>query len=166
MNRKNTNARVGVLRLHGQFQLVATEPAPIAAGELLFRIEGEQTSHPTRYSLQIEERVHIDLGEQAPETLLDRYYWRFMNHHCEPSACIRGRDVYAARVIQPWEEITFNYNTTEYEMAEAFTCQCESAHCRGDVQGFKQLTTPEREVLRPWLAPHLLRLLPAEQETE
>lgn len=145
MNRKNTNARVGVLRLHGQFQLVATEPVPIAAGELLFCIEGEQTSHPTRYPIQIEERVHIDLGEQAPETILDRYYWRFMNHHCEPSACIRGHDVYAARVIRPWEEITFNYNTTEYEMAEAFTCQYKSARCQGEIQGFKQLTPPEQE---------------------
>ena len=162
MNSEKTKPRVGVLRLRGQFQLVATEPMPIAAGELLFRIEGEQTSRPTRYSVQIGESAHIDLGENVMETILDRYYWRFMNHHCEPSAYIWGCDVYAARVIQPWEEITFNYNTTEYAMAEAFECQCGSARCQGEIQGFKQLTVPERETLRPWLAPHLLRLLRTE----
>ena len=159
MNTENTKTRVGVLRLQGQFQLMATDPVPIAAGELLFRIEGDLTSHPTRYSVQIEKQTHIDLGEQAPETILDHYYWRFMNHHCEPNACLRERDVYATRIIQPWEEITFNYNTTEYEMAEAFTCQCKSARCQGDIQGFKQLTPAEQEALRPWLAPYLLCLL-------
>jgi hypothetical protein len=150
-------SRVGVVRRQGQFSLVATET--IAVGERLFRIEGERTSTPTRYSVQLEEDVHIDLGQQPLELVLDRYYWRFMNHHCEPNALIRGLDVYAARGIAPWEEITFNYNTTEYHMAEPFDCHCGSPHCLGQVSGFQQLSSAAREELRPWLAPYLVQLL-------
>ena len=150
-------SRVGVVRRQGQFALVATEV--IALGELIFRIEGERTNAATRYSVQIDEKIHIDLGHQPLELILDRYYWRFMNHHCEPSAILRGREVYAARAIAAWEEITFNYNTTEYEMAEAFACQCGSARCLGIVQGFKSLSSDERQALQPWLAPYLLRFL-------
>lgn len=153
----NEKSRVGVVRRQGQFSLVATEA--ISPGERIFCIEGEWTSRPTRYSVQIDENVHIDLGQQSLELVLDRYYWRFMNHHCEPSAILRGQEVYAARSIAIWEEITFNYNTTEYEMAEAFACQCGSMRCRGIIQGFKSLSSDERRALRPWLAPYLLRYL-------
>lgn len=153
----NEKSRVGVVRRQGQFSLVAT--GAIVRGERIFHIEGERTLKPTRYSVQIDDKVHIDLGQQPLELILDRYYWRFMNHHCEPSALLRGQEVYAERSIAAWEEITFNYNTTEYEMAEAFACQCGSARCLGKVQGFKSLSSAERQALRPWLAPYLLRYL-------
>jgi len=153
------NSQVGVLRSNRQFRLLATQA--ISTGELLFRIEGEQTHQPTRYSVQIEESLHIDLGEHPLEVFLDQHFWRFMNHHCEPSTFLRGQEVYAARPLNIWDEITFNYNTTEYTMAEAFTCQCGSTHCQGQVRGFKWLPTTEQEALRPWLAPYLRRLLDA-----
>jgi SET domain len=157
MSENCEKTRVGVLRHGGQFQLLATEA--IAAGERIFRIEGERTSVPTRYSVQLDETTHIDLGERSLEEFLDRYFWRFMNHHCEPSTFLRGDEVYAARDIARGDDLTFNYNTTEYAMAEPFDCHCGSAHCQGTVRGFRWLPAAEQEALRPWLAPYLLRLL-------
>ena len=78
-----------------------------------------------------------------------------MNHACEPNAAIRGRGVAAIRPISAGEEVTFDYNTTEYDMAAPFACRCGSQRCRGQIRGFKHLPSGEREKLRPALAGHL-----------
>lgn len=135
----------------------------INEGELLFRIEGERTSYPTRYSVQIDENVHIDIGAGClPDEFIKKYPWRFMNHSCEPNTVIYGQEVFAKRSILPLEEVTYNYNTTEYEMAEPFICRCPSSGCLRLIRGFKYLSVPERELLRPWLAPHILRIWESE----
>ena len=144
---------VGVVRAAREYRLVATRL--ISAGERLFRIEGEQTTKPTRYSVQIGENLHIDLGGgHSSEEILDRYFWRFMNHSCEPNALIHDREVIARRDIEPWEAVTFNYNTTEWEMAEPFACGCGSGNCLGTIQGLKYLTKEQRGLLGR-VAPHL-----------
>ena len=149
---------VGVVRADAAYRLVAVRR--ISAGTRLFRIEGEQTRHPTRYSVQIGENQHIDLnGSHSPEEILDRYYWRFMNHSCEPNTGICRQEVIASHDIEPWADVTFNYNTTENEMAEPFACHCGSPHCFGAIRGFKHLTEDARQRLRPFLAPHLASLL-------
>ena len=78
---------------------------------------------------------------------------------CDPNALVRNLEVVTSREIQPWEEITFNYNTTEYDIADPFTCRCGSVHCLGEIRGFKRLMPAERESLRFFLAPHLRRIL-------
>ena len=153
---RNRARRVGVVPANGQHGLFASET--IEAAELLLRIEGERTSRPTRYSVQVDKNVHIDVRQGCtPEELIERYAWRFMNHRCEPNTMIRGQDVLAVRRILPLEEVTFNYDSTEYEMAEPFVCHCSSQRCLGLIRGFKYLPLADRERLRPWLAPHLLR---------
>ena len=52
--------------------------------------------------------------------------------------------------------MTFNYNTTEWEMAEPFSCGCGSENCLGTIQGLKHLTISQRERLG-FVAPHLSR---------
>lgn len=147
--------RIGVLRAGGEFRLVAL--TPIAATTRLYCIEGEVTAIPTRYSVQIGPDTHIDLSPDYDlYEILDRYYWRFMNHHCEPNTRIRDRDVIALRDIDVWEEITFNYNTTEYAMAEPFRCRCGSPRCHGLIAGFSALSAEERAPLQPLLACYLL----------
>jgi hypothetical protein len=139
--------------------------AMIQAGELILWIDGRITEFPHRYSVQLDWHSHI-----YPELDLDpldidgRYAWRFMNHHCEPSAVIRGLDVLALRTIRSGEEITYNYNTTEFEMAEPFACRCGSPRCLGVIQGFNYLPREEQELLRPYLAPYLLRILDSETQ--
>ncbi|MEO8315222.1 MAG: SET domain-containing protein [Pseudomonadota bacterium] len=155
--RPGTTADVGVVRTGGEYCLVATHLIP--AGQKIFTIEGDLTQLPSRYSVQIGYQLHMDLnGEHSSEEILDRYFWRFMNHSCEPSAVVRERDVIAARDIQPWEPVTFDYTTTEWEMAEPFACNCRSRHCLAQVQGFRFLTAEQRTRLGP-VAAHLGRYL-------
>lgn len=146
---------LGVVRTAREYRLVAIQP--IAIGEVLFRIQGEVTDRPTRYSVQIGENQHIDLGSNhSAEEILDRYFWRFMNHSCEPNAIICDREVIALREILPWEAVTFNYNTNEWEMAEPFDCMCGTSRCMGKIQGLRHLTPEQREQLGR-VAPHLSR---------
>lgn len=145
---------VGVLETAGEYRLVTVRP--IAAGERLFRLEGEETPIPTRYSVQIGTHTHLDSGSECGlAEVFDRYFWRFMNHHCAPATMIRGRDVIALRALAPMEDVTFNYNTTEADMAEPFACRCGSARCEGTIRGARHLTVADRERLRPLMAPHL-----------
>jgi len=146
---------LGIAHENGEHRLVAVQP--IAEGKTIFRLEGEITAKPTRYSVQIGKTLHLDSGSaHAMDDVFDRYYWRFMNHACDPSAVIRGGEVIARRDIAPWEDVTFNYNTTEYDMAEPFVCRCGSVQCEGTIRGAKHLSPKRRAKLRPMMAPHLL----------
>lgn len=148
---------VAVVRADSQYRLVANRPT--AAGERLFTIEGETVRTPTRYTVQIGRTTHVDVpGEYDFEAVLDRFYWRFMNHGCDPTVAVRGRDVIGLKPIDFGHEITFNYNTTEYDMTEPFDCECGSVRCIGRVRGFRYLSGAQRLPLRPWLADHLLSL--------
>jgi hypothetical protein len=68
---------------------------------------------------------------------------------------VRELELTAVRPINPGEEVTFNYNTTEYEMAAPFACHCGSVFCAGEIRGFKYLDRRQRERLRSLLSPHL-----------
>lgn len=146
---------VGVVRAAGEYRLIALRS--IASGERMFRIEGELSPRPSRFSVQIGEGLHIDLGPgHTSEEILDRYFWRFMNHSCEPNSIIRGQEVIALRTIPPWQDVTFDYNATEYDMADPFVCRCGSPQCLGVIRGFKHLAAAQRHRLRPHLAGHLI----------
>ncbi len=149
-----TKPSVGVVRVEGEYRLVTARA--FDAGERLFRMEGEPSPDPTRYTVQIGEDQHLEVSPGlTAEQILDRYFWRFMNHSCDPNAFIQGMDVIALRDFAPWEGVTFNYNTTEYDMAEPFDCRCGSVHCLGPIRGFKHLSETERQRLEPFLADHL-----------
>jgi hypothetical protein len=146
--------RPAVIRTAGEYRLVATEH--IAANMYLFSLDGELSGSPTRYTVQIDDATHVDLpGECGLEEVLDRFFWRFMNHSCEPNAMIHGRDVISLTAIEPWQEINFHYATTEYDMAEPFECRCGSRCCDGLVRGFRYLPAARREQLRPLLSAYL-----------
>lgn len=117
----------------------------IRKGAHLFDLEGRETKRPTRYSVQIDADLHLDTDCARDEAdLLARYYWRYLDHSCEPSTVIRDRAVYALRDIAAGEGVTFDYNTTEYDMAEPFQCLCGEARCVGTVRGARHLTPAQR----------------------
>lgn len=150
--------RIAVVRLRGSYRLAAE--VLIESGELLFHIEGQVTDKPSIYTLQVGENSHIEVAPSVTlGEIIDHHFWRFMNHNCEPNTTIRSQDVYALCRINPWEEITFNYNSTEAVIAEPFECRCGSRTCYGQVRGFNHLSRAEQEDLRPLLAPHLLARL-------
>jgi hypothetical protein len=147
--------KVGVVRANGQYCLVACKT--ILRDESIFQIIGEYTTRPSRYSVQVGKQLHVDVAAGIDsEVILDNFFWRFMNHGCEPTAYIRECAVIALRDIAPWEEITFNYNTVEYDLAEPFVCCCNSPSCMGRIRGYKYLGLEERRRLLPFTAPHLI----------
>ncbi len=147
---------IGVARIGGAFRVFAV--APVAIGDRVLHLEGILVEAPTRYTVQIGAREHVEMPTGA--TLveqLDRYSWRFLNHSCEPNARIDGRELVALRAIAPWEEVTFDYATTEYDMAEPFTCGCGTPSCIGRVRGYRWLTEARRRAIPVHVAPHVLK---------
>ena len=139
---------------------------PIAVGEVLFRVEGVITDRPSRYSVQIDDERHIDLEPGMPlDEIQARYPWRFVDHSCDPNATLDGLEFRALRPIAAGESVTYNYNTTEFDMAAPFSCQCGVETCSGRIRGFAHLPTPAQTRLRPWLAPHLRRRLQPDRPT-
>lgn len=126
-----------------------------APGELLFELVGTLKDRPSRHSVQIGERLHVRPdSEGRPERVL----WRYMNHSCEPSVAIRGIKVMALRSLEPGEEITFDYCTTEAMLISPFPCACQASVCRKWIAGFLALTPEQRASLLPLAAHHLTAL--------
>ena len=145
---------VGVLVTQDGRHLIAVRP--IAAGTTIFPLIGRERKTPTRYSVQVGPALHVDQKSAHDITdVVHRFFFRYMDHHCEPTTVIRGREVIALRDIAPGDGVTFNYNTTEYDMAEPFRCRCGSAQCIGMVRGARHLTPAQRAQLAPWLADYL-----------
>jgi hypothetical protein len=139
---------LGIALHAGAHRLIALRT--LAAGQGVLTVDGTLTSQPTRYSLQVGPDLHV---APVPGNL-DDGYWRYLNHSCEPNAGLRGRELVAQRDIAANEDVTFDYNTTEWHMAEPFACHCGSARCRGTLRGFAHLSTAQRAELQG-VAPHL-----------
>lgn len=145
---------LGVLITHDWRRLVAIRP--ISAGTKIFTVTGRESPIPTRHSIQVGAGVHVDMDDvHDPTEAMRRYFWRFMDHACDPNTVIRHRNVIARRDIAAGETVSFNYNTTEYEMAEPFRCRCDSALCIGLVRGARYLTPGQRALISDWLADYL-----------
>lgn len=115
--------------------------------DILFQLEGDILTKPTKYTIQIGKNVHI-----VPK------YGKYVNHSCMPSAYIDFENccMRALVDIQPKTEITFNYNTSEYAMAEPFTCHCKMLGCIGKVKGFKYLNIKQQKNILIFLPKYLI----------
>lgn len=153
---RTNSPTLGVLIEPDQRRLVALQPVP--KGAWLFRIEGRDTPVPTRYSVQVGWEQHLD-QENARDAndRVARFYWRYMNHDCDPSTAIHDREVVALRDIIAGDGITFDYNTTEWELAEPFGCHCGSPRCVGTVHGARHLTAAQRARIEHLLPDYLRR---------
>src|SRR5882672_250326 len=158
--------RIAVVRGNGEWHMVALRP--FSEGERILSIEGELVAQPSQHSIQVDEDRHVEIPEDELkdlERVFDAYPWRFLNHSCAPSARVEGRQLLAVRSLTPWDEITFDYNTTESEMATPFRCRC--GHCGGSrIGGFARLTRADQQRLAPNLAPHLRRRLERRDESQ
>ncbi|MGH9481694.1 MAG: SET domain-containing protein-lysine N-methyltransferase [Terriglobales bacterium] len=140
----------------GKARVVAEER--FSVGDLVLELEGEVAGAPSRYSVQVGLSLHLvpprGSDRNPGESHDDRYIWRFLNHSCRPNAWVRGRQLLALRPIAPGEEITFDYNCTEFDMAAPFPCRC--GHCGGAmIRGYRHLSPEERRRRLPQLAEHL-----------
>ncbi len=128
----------------------------IPAGEVVSELFFDSISNARiaqHFSVQVGENV---FAYNRLNTIDD-----FFNHSCDPNMALRlssHYDFVALREIQPGEEITWNYLTTEYDLAERgedFRCYCQAERCVGSVRGFRYLTPEQQKELLPLLSPFL-----------
>jgi len=81
----------------------------VKKGENVFVLSGKIADHPTRESIHIGNNKHI----------YDEY-GIFINHSFDPSVRIESVNVVALKDLHDGDEITFNYNDTEINMADTF----------------------------------------------
>ena len=127
---------------------------PFRAGEDVSLLRGE----PVDVSVSSPQSVQID-----GQSFLDTEYLveeDFINHSCDPNTMfdMSRKRIVAIKNIPPDSEITYNYLTTEWDLKEFdadFQCKCGSPKCMGHIRGFRYLSRPEREALKPLLSPFL-----------
>ena len=78
-------------------------------GEVVHFLRGDVYPQPSRTSIQIGSAEHIE-----------DHFGACMNHSFDPSCFIRERVVFANREIYEGDELTFDYTTTESNMAYPF----------------------------------------------
>lgn len=93
--------------------------------------------HPTYLTVQTGEQKHIEL---FPD------YLECINHSCEPNCFFdtTAGKLIALRPISSGEELKFFYPSSEWDMDQAFQCNCKQPNCLGLIKGAKYL--PENTV--------------------
>lgn len=136
------------------YHLVTTRAYAMGEQVLCIGPRSQVLPSPDRYSVQVGVGLHAVPTTPHQEDMYEA--WRYLNHHCTPSARWVGRALVARRQLGAGEEITFNYLTTEWEMDEPFLCRCG---CGGNRIGGYRLATPEqRASIEGDLAAHIVQL--------
>ena len=97
----------------------------IHKGNIILILNGKHVPEPTRTSIRVRDKN------------VEHYEGGFLNHHCNPNAKILVIDdveeaiVVARKHIYKSEEITFDYETTEPELAAPFECNCHGRLIEG-----------------------------------
>jgi uncharacterized membrane protein YeiB len=136
----------------GSASLVAMRS--FASGEVVLPLEGRPIVQPTRFTIQVGADAHLTpISERTSP-------WSYLNHGCDPNVAIDvpSRAIVARRPIAAGDELRFDYNTTEWELAEPFACDCATPACVGVTMGFAHLSPARQQVLLRDAAPHIRAL--------
>ena len=102
---------------------------------------GTISAEPTYLTVQVGVGKHITL---QPEFL------QYVNHSCAPNVFFdtASMQFFALKEINPDEELTFFYPSTEWQMSQPFSCYCGSHECLGTIRGAKFLSKEAQEKYR------------------
>ncbi|KAK6359260.1 hypothetical protein TWF696_000423 [Orbilia brochopaga] len=135
----------------GSFSKYATASTRIPAGTTIAEFSTAATPATAKAysSLQVSETEHIELNSDL----------LYSNHSCDPNVIFDtdSQTVTTIKDIEEGEPITFNYLSTEWDMAQAFKCECGSKKCLGEIQGAKHV--PTKALAGYFLNSHIKRLL-------
>ncbi|KAJ5666628.1 hypothetical protein N7462_011037 [Penicillium macrosclerotiorum] len=123
----------------------------LPAGTLFAKITTATPGRKAYTSVQTGRDTHIELNSDLV----------FCNHSCAPSlvfdmARMEVR-VVDEKPLRAGDALTFFYPSTEWEMDQAFQCNCGARECRGWISGAKTMSTQELEGY--WLNSHIAELL-------
>lgn len=77
--------------------------------DIIYVMSGNLMNKPTKKSIHIGSNMH-----------LEDQYGQYINHSFEPNMKVDGNKLVAIKEIKKSDELTFNYNDSELEMAEPF----------------------------------------------
>lgn len=94
---------------------------------------GITQSYPTYLTVQTGTDRHITL---MPEFL------QYINHSCSPNVFFdtTSMQLICLQPLQPGDEFTFFYPSTEWDMAQPFVCNCGSKDCLQLINGASHLS--------------------------
>jgi len=96
----------------------------INKGSVVYELDGEYITGPTRTSIQTDSTGHIEdeIG-------------KYINHSCTPNVkVVKDKSkikLIALKDILSNLEITFDYNSTEYKVSHPFKCNCHGKLIKG-----------------------------------
>jgi len=96
----------------------------INKGSVVYELNGEYITDPTRTSIQTDSTSHIEdeIG-------------KYINHSCTPNVkVVKDKSkikLIALEDILSDMEITFDYNSTEYKVSHPFKCNCHGKLIKG-----------------------------------
>jgi len=138
----NTNPAYKIISNHGFAEVVENTAlqqhslhavTAYNAGDIICSFAAKETlTQPTYLTIQINHDHHITL---APEFL------QYINHSCHPNVFFDTTNfqLLAVLAIEPGDELTFFYPSTEWVMAQPFICFCNTTKCLHSIQGAAQL---------------------------
>jgi SET domain len=117
----------------GQNALYATRA--FMPGDVISNISASSVyRQPTYLTVQVSDDEHIELHPQL---------LAFINHGCNPNVFFNMdiMQVTCLRPIQPGDEYSFFYPSTEWNMAQRFKCFCGHSACLGEISGAASIDT-------------------------
>jgi hypothetical protein len=140
------------IRSHQKYRSLTTKRA-YRAGDIICPIPAESMCNkPNQFTVQIGVNQHVEVRELAST-----------NHSCDPSVILDTTRmlVFAARDLEPGDELTFFYPSTEWEMSSPFICLCGAPNCIHVVAGarFLPLSTLEGHFLNHHIRQLMIELL-------
>jgi len=105
----------------------------IQPGQVLSKFHaGVTQSYATYLTVQTGVDTHITL---QPEFL------QYINHSCDPNVFFDTTtlELVCLKPLQPGDELTFFYPSTEWDMSQPFVCNCKSKECLQLINGASHL---------------------------
>ncbi|KAJ7035648.1 hypothetical protein C8F04DRAFT_1000763 [Mycena alexandri] len=147
-----------IVEFHGEFSSFLKTRKSFIQGETLTVLRNLTIRSPKAYST-------VQCGRGVEDNAELNSDFLYVNHSCEPNIAfdLSSTDptewhVRALKNIDAGSPVTFFYPSTEWEMDQAFECQCGTETCLGRIQGAKFLTT-EQVNERGWVSPWILELM-------
>ncbi len=148
----------------GVFAAEAVDPGEVVAvwGGRIVPAEVAAALPPAirRYVVQVEAEQYL-----APLDRIDPA--ELINHCCQPNCGLRGQvTLVALRRIQPDEEITFDYATTDSSTFLEFECACVKNPCRTRVRADDWQRDDVQDTNRGHFSPYLQHRIDAAADAE
>lgn len=161
----------------GTKQAVKVISNHIFAKVLLNKSSGQKSLHAATHFFPGDVICHFSAGITQPyatyltvQIAADRHitlvpdFLQYTNHSCAPTVFFdtTTMELICIKAMQPADEFTFFYPSTEWEMAQPFICNCGRPECLQVINGAAHLSvdTLERYRLTDFIRQMMSRLAP------